>query len=103
MSGPDTKPQESVKPEDDARLPSLEARIDREWSQFRPKFYKALKTKGELQESIHKTAIWCIETLNQAQENGLNPDQGRELIRELETGELVTQETDRSTPLASLS
>jgi thermostable 8-oxoguanine DNA glycosylase len=97
MSGPDTKPQESVKPEDDARLPSLEARIDREWSQFRPKFYKALK------ESIHKTAIWCIETLNQAQENGLNPDQGRELIRELETGELVTQETDRSTPLASLS
>ena len=76
-------PQTFVKPEEDARLGPLEARIEREWRQFRPKYFREIKASGRLQSEIRHTAIWCIETLNQFEAKGLNPDQGREAIREL--------------------
>ena len=76
-------PKVDVKPEEDARLGPLEARIEREWRKFRPKYVRELVKEGKLKESIHDTAIWCIKTLHQCEESGLNPDQGREAIREL--------------------
>ena len=72
-----------VEPEEDARLEPLKARIEWEWHQIRPSYFRLLQREGRLQESIHRTAIWCIETLNQFQEKSLNPDQGRETIQEL--------------------
>ena len=76
-------PQVSIKPEEDARLPSLEARIDREWSLYRAEWYKHLKADGTLEKEIKQRALWCVEVLHQYEDRGLNPDQGREAIREL--------------------
>jgi hypothetical protein len=70
----------TIKPEEDARLPILKARIDREWRLYRPKFVKALEAKGTLHKEIDQTALMCVETLHQYQNAGLNPDQGREAI-----------------------
>jgi hypothetical protein len=43
-----------------------------------------------LDESIRKTAVWCIEMMNRAQNHGLNPDQARELIQSLIDPDLET-------------
>jgi hypothetical protein len=59
--------QVTISPEEDARLPILEARIEREWKQWRRPYYKSLKREGGLREQVHQTAIWCIEILNQFQ------------------------------------
>lgn len=76
-------PQVSIPPQEDARLPILEAKIDRQWQQFRPKYYRELKAKGTLQQQIRQTALMCVETLHQFQNKGLSPDQGREAIQSL--------------------
>lgn len=73
----------SVRPAEDARLPILEAQIEREWNQFRPKYVRDLKARGKLQHQIRETALWCIQVLDRYEERGLGADQGREAIRAL--------------------
>jgi hypothetical protein len=91
MSNENDNPQVNVKPEEDARLPILEARIEREWSLYRPKYLKSLKDKGTLEKEIHQTALMCIETLHQFQNKGLGADQRHEAIRAF-----IHPECDRS-------
>jgi hypothetical protein len=73
----------SIPPEEDARLAPLEGTIESQWEKFRPSYYRSLQQSGQLQATIHQTAIWCIEVLNQYQERGLGADQGREAIQPL--------------------
>lgn len=73
----------SIKPEEDARLPILEAQIEREWRQHRSGYVKSLQKTGQLQKQVHETALWCVHVLHDAENRGLNPDQGRELIQPL--------------------
>jgi hypothetical protein len=73
----------SIPPTQDARLPILEAEIETRWRQYRKAYVKDLVRRGRLKEQIKETALWCIRVLNQCQERGLNPDQGRELIQPL--------------------
>jgi len=73
----------SIAPEDDARLPILEAQIENQWMQYRQSYCRMLKKDGSLQREIKRTALNCVLALHQAEERGLNPDQGRELIRDL--------------------
>jgi hypothetical protein len=83
MNDPEHNPQVSIPPEEDARLPILEAEIEREWNQWRPKYVRDLKAKGTLQHQIRNTALWCIQVLNRYEERGLGADMGREAIRAL--------------------
>ncbi|HTV16111.1 MAG TPA: hypothetical protein VME68_15425 [Acidobacteriaceae bacterium] len=73
------------RPDRDARLPVLEERINRDWNQYRPKYYRQLRASGTLRQQIRQTALMCVETLHQYQKRGLNPDQAREAIQELIT------------------
>ena len=83
MPEPDQNERVSIPPEDDARLPILEAEIEREWNQWRPKYVRDLVKRGKLQEQIRETALWCIQVLNRYEERGLGADMGRETIRAL--------------------
>lgn len=76
-------PDESIPPEEDARLPILEAEIEKEWRQWRPKYVQDLMAKGALQKQIRETALWCIETMNRGASRGMSPDQQREMVRPL--------------------
>lgn len=76
-------PRVSVKPEEDARLPILEAQIEREWRRWRKSYVKLLLKEGRFETQVRETALWCIQVMNQYEERGLNPDQGREAAREL--------------------
>ena len=73
----------SIKPEEDVRLPILEAEIDRKWRQYRPAYVKMLQKTNDLQSQVSATAMQCLLVLHQAEERGLGPDQGRELIQDL--------------------
>jgi hypothetical protein len=83
MRNANDNPQVSIKPEEDARLPILEARIEREWRQYRSGYVKSLQKSGQLQKQVRATALWCVQVLHDAENRGLNPDQGRELIQPL--------------------
>ena len=72
--------QVEVKPEEDARLPILEAEVEREWRNHRPGYVKNLEKENRLQVQVHATALSCVKLLNQYQEKGLNPDQAREAM-----------------------
>ena len=48
--------QNKVSPEEDARLPILEAEIEREWSQHRSGYLKSLKQAGTLKKQLRETA-----------------------------------------------
>ena len=73
----------SIAPQDDARLPILEAQIKNQWMRHRQSYYRMLNKDGSLEREIKRTALHCLLVLHQAEERSLNPDQGRELIREL--------------------
>ncbi len=79
----DEKPKVTIKPEDDARIPILKAQIESEWRQYRRAYVKSLQNTGQLQKQVHETALWCVQVLHDAENRGLNPDQGRELIQPL--------------------
>lgn len=83
-------PQLEVKPEEDARLPLLEAEIETRWRKYRRDYVKDLTKRGELKNQIRRTALCCMEVLNDCEKRGLNPDQGRELIQPLIDPELET-------------
>ena len=83
MDGLDQNPQVAIKPEEDARLPILEAQIESEWRQFRSGYVKRLQKTGQLQKQVREIALWCVQVLHDAEKRGLNPDQGRELIQPL--------------------
>jgi hypothetical protein len=91
MNDPQHNPQVSIPPAEDARIPVLEAQIEREWNQFRPKYVRDLKAKGTLQQQIRETALWCVQVLDEYQNRGLGADQGREAIRAL-----INPDLDRS-------
>ena len=76
-------PQVTIKPEEDARLPSLKAEIEREWRKSRKGYVKNLEKENRLQEQIKETALQCVKLLHEYQNRGLNPDQGREAIQSL--------------------
>lgn len=76
-------PQVSIKPEEDARLPILEAEIEATWRAHRPRYVKLLEATGRMQEQVRETALQCVMVLHQYQNKGLNPDQGREAIQPL--------------------
>ena len=44
---------------------------------------KSLQKAGQLQKQVHETALWCVQVLRDAENRGLNPDQGRELMQPL--------------------
>jgi hypothetical protein len=75
--------QQMPRPEEDARLPILEAEIERRWQTDRPKYYDLLQKEGALKKQVRETALMCVSVLQQYQSKGLNPDQGREAIQEL--------------------
>ncbi len=81
MSNEKDNPQVSIKPEEDARLPILEAQIEREWRQFRPGYVKSLQKTGQFQKQVHETALCCVRVLHQYEERGLGADQGREAMQ----------------------
>jgi len=76
-------PRVEVKPEEDARLPILEAEIEREWRQHRKAFVRELINQNYLQKAIKNTALSCVRVLQEYEAAGHNPDQGREAMREL--------------------
>jgi len=77
--------QVTITPEEDARLPILEARIDRDWKAYRSRYYKNLKADGSLEEEIKSTALICVRVLHQYQNLGLGlgADQAREVVQEI--------------------
>ena len=76
-------PRVEVKPEEDARLPILEAEIEREWRQHRKAFVRELENQKFLQQAIKNTALSCVQVLQEYEAAGHNPDRGREAMREL--------------------
>ena len=70
----------SVKPEEDARLPILEAEIESHWLQHRKAFVRELRKENRLEKAIKATALDCVKLLHQYQEKGHNPDQAREAM-----------------------
>ncbi len=84
-------PQVTIKPEEDARLPVLEAEIEREWRNHRKVYVKNLLSKGELQSQVQATALQCVRVQDEYQNRGLNPDQAREAMQCL-----IHPEWDRS-------
>lgn len=70
-------------PEQDARLPILEAEIERRWQSDRPKYYDLLMKEGALQKQVKQTALMCVDVLQKSQQKGLHPDQAQELIQDL--------------------
>ncbi len=76
-------PQVSIPPAEDARLPVLEAEIEREWRAHRKGMVRILQAEGLLQTVIKEKALDCVRVLQEAQNRGLSPDQGRELMRAL--------------------
>ena len=57
MPNQENIPQVTIKPSEDARLPTLEARIERDWKQWHPSYYRMLKKEGTLQSQIKQTAL----------------------------------------------
>ncbi len=76
-------PQVSIPPEEDARLPILEAEIESTWRAHQKRYVKYLEKEGALRNQIRETARTCVRVLHQCENRGLNPDQGREAIQEL--------------------
>jgi hypothetical protein len=74
----ENNPQVSIPPEEDARLPILEAEIETIWRQHAPSLIENLERSGELQRVLRDRARQCVIVLHQCQNAGLNPDQGRE-------------------------
>ncbi len=72
--------QVTLPPEEDARLPILEAEIESFWMRSRPKYLKSLKANGTLKSTLRDVALDSVRILHRAQNRGLNPDQGRELM-----------------------
>ena len=73
------------KPEDDARLPILEAEIERQWrSRARRVSYRCSERRRALKHQVQwQTALMCVHVLQQYEANGLGADQGREAIQGL--------------------
>ena len=71
-------PRVEVKPEEDARLPILEAEIEREWRNHRPGYVKNLLSANRLRKQVHQTALSCIRVANEYEERGHGADQARE-------------------------
>jgi len=80
MSSPIENPQEPIKPEEDARLPILEAEIEREWRAHRKAFVRELEKQKFLHQAIKNTAIACVELLHQYEKRGHGADQAREAM-----------------------
>jgi len=70
----------TIKPQEDARLPILEAEIESAWAQHRRKMYRELKAQGTLQQIIHNLALHCILVVHQYEERGHGADMAREFI-----------------------
>jgi hypothetical protein len=83
MASQPQHPQVTIKPEEDARLAPLEGYIESQWEKFRPKYYRMLKENGTLEAAVHQMGLMCVGVLNQYQNAGLGPDQGREAIQPL--------------------
>jgi FKBP-type peptidyl-prolyl cis-trans isomerase (trigger factor) len=81
MSNEKDNPQGSIRPEEDARLPILEAQIEREWRQFRSSYVRSLQKTGQLQKQVRETALQCVKVLLQYEEAGHGADQGREAMQ----------------------
>jgi hypothetical protein len=81
MDGLNQIPQVTFKPEEDARLPILEAQIEREWRQSRPAYVRSLAKSNSLKSQVHDTALQCVKLLHQYEERGLGADQAREAMQ----------------------
>jgi hypothetical protein len=81
MSSESQNPRVPIKPEEDARLPVLEAQIEREWRSGRPGYVKDLIKRGELTSQVHETALDCLKLIHQFEERGLGADQAREAMQ----------------------
>ena len=70
----------SVRPEEDARLPILEAEIESHWLQHRKAFVRELRKENRLEQAIKATALDCVKVLQQYEESGHGADQAREVM-----------------------
>jgi uncharacterized protein YhaN len=57
-------------------------KIRQHWQKFRPKMYQGLEKSGKLEAALKNADALTKEAYGQAIEQGLNPDQARELTRE---------------------
>lgn len=76
-------PRVSIEPLEDARLPILEAQIEREWREYRKAYVNELLRNDKLKSQVRETALWCLHVLRQYEERGLGADQAREAMRPL--------------------
>lgn len=81
MDGLNQNPQVTFKPEEDARLPLLEAQIEREWRQHRSAYVGSLTEDGRLKSQVREVALDCVRVLHQYEERGLGADQAREAMQ----------------------
>lgn len=57
-------------------------KIQVHWKRFRPKMYQGLEKSGKLEKALKNADELTKEAYGQAIEQGLAPDQARELTRE---------------------
>ena len=63
-------------------LNSLGIQIEKHWREHRPKMVAALEKAGHLQEALETAERLTLDAEIAAIQNGLTPDQARELYRE---------------------
>ena len=73
---------EKIPPKEDARFGPLRAMAEENWREHSPKLVKLLEKQGNLEQRLDEATENAILILNQCQEQGLAPDQARELAYE---------------------
>src|SRR5579862_670085 len=81
MLDPQHNPQVSIPPEEDARLSCTRGGNREGVAPVASEVRERSESKGATQIQIRETALWCVQVLDEYQNRGLNPDQGREAIR----------------------
>lgn len=74
---------------------SLTRTINRHWAAHRPEMYRELQAIGQLEAAIADAENRACDVESQALQNGLSPDQARELARQ---EWCLTAENDEDSP-----
>ena len=64
---------------EDARYPQLLAMAEQNWREENPMLVKSLEKVGTLQKSLESAVALTIIALQQCEQQGLAPDQAREI------------------------
>lgn len=63
-------------------LGALGLKIRRHWQEQRPKMTQALQSEGKLDRAVHAAEQLTLQAEAQAIQQGMSPDQARELTRQ---------------------